>query len=69
MDKTKRGGFMAGPIAKLSNEPSIQRTYAGCSAWSFIDSNNRKRFVLLDKDGEYREGDRTYREYKLTKEM
>lgn len=63
MAKRKRGAFLASTIPKLSNEPSIMKTYAGCSAWSFIDGQGKRRFVLLDKEGEYKEGDKNYREY------
>jgi len=57
---------MAGPIPFLSKEPSIQRAYAGCTAWSFIDGASRKRFVMLDKEGKYKEGDRNYEKHEST---
>ena len=66
MAKKRKGGFLAGPIPFLSKEPSIQRAYAGCTAWSFIDEVDRKRFVMLDKEGEYKEGDKNYGKYENT---
>jgi len=61
----KKTAFLASPIPMLNNEPSIQKVYKGCVAYTFIDCFNRRRFVLLDSNGEYKEGDKNYKEYIL----
>jgi hypothetical protein len=55
---SKKGGFMAGQIPYGNHEPAFVEMYKGCTIYSYLDSEDALRLVMIDRDGRVKHGTR-----------
>lgn len=53
-----RGKSILAPFCPcgVMNEPSLKKMYKGCSIYEYYDSDNMKKYVMLDSDFNVRFG-------------